>query len=58
MTSSRRKYLEQMVETAESDAVRLKALELIERMDEREGAKLPTSAEATEAYAEELADDP
>ncbi len=27
-------------------------------MDEREGAKLPTSAEATEAYAEELADDP
>ena len=36
MTSSRREYLEQMVETAESDAVRLKAVELIERMDERE----------------------
>jgi hypothetical protein len=42
---SRRAYLEQMAENATSEQARLKALELLEKLDEREGGNRPTAKE-------------
>jgi hypothetical protein len=56
--SKRRAYLEDLAETAESDATRLRALDLLDRLDEREReTATPSADELTEAAAEELADD-
>ena len=58
----RRAYLEGIAESAESAATRLRALELLDRLDEPERERermppAPTSAEIGEALAAELAED-
>jgi hypothetical protein len=51
--------LEDLAQSGETDAVRLRALDLLDRLDEREGADAqpPSSAELGEAFAAELAED-
>ena len=59
-TARRRALLEQLAfEGDASDAMRLRALDLLDRLDEREREEqaVPTSDELTAAFADELADD-